>query len=193
LATAPGQPEEERAQGHSVGWLLLVGLIGAALYAFANWTTLSIPVPGTDDVSLRPQYALLTFFGFTFGPLAGLITGFAGNLVGDWLSGSNVTTAWPWSVANGLVGLLMGVAGVWVVRRTAPVRRRAYAAGIASVVATLIGFGFIWVELATQPELGFDYILTREYLPTVIVNSLFAAIATPLLVLAWEPLRPDAS
>lgn len=191
MATAPQQPDDGRTHGHSVGWLLLVGLVGAALYAFANWTTFGIPVPGTDDVSLRPQYALLAFFGFTFGPTVGLLTGLVGNLVGDWLSGTNVSTAWPWSVANGLVGLLMGVAGRWLVRRGEPVRRRAYVAGIASVIATVIGFGFIWLELVTQPELGFEYILTREYLPTVIVNSLFAAVATPLLVLAWEPLRPD--
>jgi len=45
------------------------------------------------------------------------------------------------------------------------------------------------VELVTQQELGFNAILTTEYIPTVIVNSIAAAIVTPILVLAWEPLR----
>jgi len=192
MAVASGELQERGARRPSIGWLLLLGVIGAALYAFANWTTLGIPVPGTDEVSIRPQYALLTFFGFVFGPMVGLIMGLAGNLAGDWLSGFDVSTAWPWSVANGLVGLLAGVGGAMLVGRATPSRRRAYLAGIASVIATLVGFLFIWVELVTQPELGFDYILRHEYLPTVAVNSIVAAVATPLLILGWEPLRHDA-
>jgi energy-coupling factor transport system substrate-specific component len=193
MAVAQGELREPDAMRRSLGWVLAVGLIGASLYAFANWTTFHIPIPGTEDVSIRPQYALLTFFGFAFGPMVGLVTGFVGNLAGDWLSGTNVSTAWPWSVANGLVGLLSGLAALLLVTRSTPVRRRAYLAGLASVIATVVGFLFVWVELVTQPELGFDYILSREYLPTIIVNSIFAAIATPIIILAWEPIRHDAA
>jgi hypothetical protein len=57
------------------------------------------------------------------------------------------------------------------------------------VVATVLGFLLIFIELVTQPELGFNTILTAEYLPTIIANSIAAAIVTPILVLAWEPLR----
>lgn len=192
MAAAQAQMPERGTPRRSLRFVVAVGLVGAALYAFANWTTLSIPIPGTEDVSIRPQYALLTFFGFVFGPMVGLLAGLAGNLAGDWLSGMNVGTAWPWSIANGLVGLLTGWGGLLLARPWTPSRRRASLAGFAAVVATVIGFLFIWVELATQPELGFEYILNREYLPTVAVNSIFAAIATPLLVLAWEPLRHDA-
>lgn len=191
MTVAPGELEQH-APRRSLRWVLAVGLLGAALYAFANWTTLAIPIPGTDDVSIRPQFALLTFFGFVFGPMVGLVMGFVGNLVGDWLSAVNVGTAWPWSVANGLVGLLSGIGAAILVRRDTPSRRRAYLAGVAAVVATVIGFLFIWVELVTQPELGSAYILNHEYLPTVAVNSLVAAIVTPLLILGWEPLRHTA-
>ena len=38
----------------------------------------------------------------------------------------------------------------------------------------VLGFLFIWVELWTQ-DLTFEFILTREYLPTVVVNSVVAA------------------
>jgi hypothetical protein len=62
-------------------------------------------------------------------------------------------------------------------------------AAVAGVVGVVIGFLFIWIELITQPELGFNTILTGEYIPTVIANSIAAAIVTPILVLAWEPLR----
>jgi uncharacterized membrane protein len=194
MAVANGDLQASSAGSRSTTLIIGFGLLGAALYAFSNWTTFHIDIPGTTDVSIRPQYALLTFFGFAFGPMVGLITGLFGNLAGDWLSGFDVTRAWPWSVANGLVGLLTGVGAMLVSRSRG--NARAMTAGVASVVATVIGFGFIWIELVTQPELGAQhgtttaaYILSREYLPTVIVNSVIAAIATPILVLAWEPLR----
>jgi hypothetical protein len=38
------------------------------------------------------------------------------------------------------------------------------------------------------PELDFNTILTTEYIPVVIANSIAAAIVTPILVLAWEPI-----
>ena len=63
------------------------------------------------------------------------------------------------------------------------------AAAIVGVAATILGFLFIFIELITQPELGFNAILTTEYIPTVIANSIAAASVTPILVLAWEPLR----
>jgi hypothetical protein len=66
---------------------------------------------------------------------------------------------------------------------------RAVMAAVAGVVGTIIGFLFIWIELIIQPELGFNTILTTEYIPVVIGNSIAAAIVTPILVLAWEPLR----
>jgi hypothetical protein len=61
-------------------------------------------------------------------------------------------------------------------------------AGVAGVTATVLGFLLIWVELWTQ-DLSFEFILTREYLPTVVVNSVVAAVITPLVVRFWEPLH----
>ncbi|HEX2194265.1 MAG TPA: ECF transporter S component [Candidatus Limnocylindria bacterium] len=168
---------------------LAAGLVGAALYAFANWSTVAIAIPGTDDVSLRPQFALVIFIGFAFGPLAGFVAGFVGNVVGDWLTGFGAFAAWPWSLANGLVGLLSGAFGMLLAGRSASALSRAIMAGVAGVTATVLGFLVIWLELWTQPELGFDYILTREYLPTVVVNSVVAALITPLVVRFWDPLH----
>ena len=44
-------------------------------------------------------------------------------------------------------------------------------------------------RLTLQPDLGAEHILTREYLPTVLVNSVVAAIITPLVVRFWAPLH----
>jgi energy-coupling factor transport system substrate-specific component len=169
--------------------VIVYAAIGAALYAFFNWVSFGIAVPWSNDVSVRPHYGLLTFFGFAFGPVVGFLTGFVGNVVGDQLTGWGAFTSWQWSVANGLAGLVAGLFPFWMASRMSSTSSKAVTAAVAGVVATVIGFLFIFVELVTQQELGFNAILTTEYIPTVIVNSIAAAIVTPILVLAWEPLK----
>jgi energy-coupling factor transport system substrate-specific component len=169
--------------------VIVYSAIGAALYAVLNWTLFAIQIPGTQNVSVRPQFGLVTFFGFAFGPVAGFLVGFVGNTVGDQLAYGSAFGSWWWSVANGLAGLIAGLFPVWMASRMTTLGSRALTSAVAGVVGTVIGFLFIWIELIIQPELGFNTILTGEYIPTVIGNSIAAAIVTPILVYAWEPLR----
>jgi LytS/YehU family sensor histidine kinase len=111
-----------------------------------------------------------------------------GNVVGDQLTGWGAFTSWPWSLANGVAGLLAGLFATMWTRREGT-GGLIVAVAIVAVAATVLGFLLIFIELVTQPELGFNYILTAEYIPTVLTNSVAAAILTPILVLAWEPLR----
>jgi energy-coupling factor transport system substrate-specific component len=169
--------------------VIVYAAIGAALYAVANWTTFAIQMPGTQNVSIRPQFGLVTFFGFAFGPIVGFLVGFVGNTIGDQLAYGSAFGSWWWSVANGLAGLVAGLFPVWMAGRLTSTTNRAVMAAVAGVVGTVIGFLFIWIELIIQPEMGFNAILTTEYIPVVIGNSIAAAIVTPILILAWEPLR----
>jgi energy-coupling factor transport system substrate-specific component len=169
--------------------VIVYAAIGAALYAVANWTTFAIQIPGTENVSVRPQFGLVTFFGFAFGPVVGFLVGFVGNTVGDQLAYGSAFGSWWWSVANGLAGLVAGLFPVMMASRMTTPTNRAVTAAVAGVVGTVIGFLFIWIELIIQPEMGFNAILTTEYIPVIIGNSIAAAIVTPILVLAWEPLR----
>lgn len=169
--------------------VIVYSAIGAALYALLNWTTFAIQIPGTQNVSIRPQFGLVTFFGFAFGPVAGFLVGFVGNTLGDQLAYGSAFGSWWWSVANGLAGLIAGLFPVWMASRMTTLGSKALTSAIAGVVGTVLGFLFIWIELIIQPELGFNTILTGEYIPTVVGNSIAAAIVTPILVYAWEPLR----
>jgi len=168
--------------------VIVYSAIGAALYALFNWIAFAIQIPGTENVSVRPHYGLLTFFGFAFGPVVGFLTGFVGNTVGDQLAYGSAFGSWWWSVANGLAGLVAGVFPFMMASRMTSTGSKAFWAAVAGVVGTVVGFLFIWIELIIQPELGFNTILTGEYIPVVIGNSIAAAIVTPILVLAWEPL-----
>jgi len=171
--------------------LLVMALLGAALYAVFNVVAFEIQLPYTENVSVRPHYGLLTFFGFAFGPGVGFAAGFLGNTIGDWITIGEPFGSWHWSVANGLVGVVAGLVGGWTAWRLMPLRRTASVAAMASLLATVIGFTFIWIELVIQPELGADLILTKEFLPVLLGNGIAGVIVTPILVLAWAPLEPQ--
>jgi energy-coupling factor transport system substrate-specific component len=168
--------------------VIVYSAIGAALYAVFNWISFAIQIPGAESVSVRPHYGLLTFFGFAFGPIVGFLTGFVGNVVGDQLTGWGAFTSPHWSLANGLAGLIAGLFPVWMASRMTSVGSRALTAAVAGVVATVIGFLAIFLGLVLTPEMDFNTILTTEYIPVVVANSIAAAIVTPILVLAWEPI-----
>ena len=91
-------------------------------------------------------------------------------------------------MANGLAGMVAGLFPFMVASRMTSTGSRAFWAAVAGVVGTIVGFLFIWIELIIQPELEFNTILTAEYIPVVIGNSIAAAIVTPILVLAWQPI-----
>lgn len=177
--------------GNSWNRRTVAALVGAGLYAAFNLVAFEIQIPYTQDVSVRPHYGLLTFFGFAFGPMVGFGVGFIGNTLGDWMTTGEPFGSWHWSVANGLVGVIAGLFGVWSGWRLLPLRRQVVTAAAASVVATVIGFVFIWIELVIQPELGTNFILTREYVPVVLGNGIAGMIITPILVIAWAPLEPQ--
>ncbi|HKB28359.1 MAG TPA: ECF transporter S component, partial [Candidatus Limnocylindrales bacterium] len=72
--------------------VIVYAAIGAALYAVLG--LFSFILPGTSDVQIRPAFALVTFFGYAFGPIVGLFAGFVGNAVIDQIQGSGLLTYW---------------------------------------------------------------------------------------------------
>ena len=87
--------------------VIVYAAIGAALYGVLAF--FSFVIPGTANVSVRPAFALVTFFGFAFGPIVGFFTGFVGNAIADQISGWGLLTSWNWSLANGFAGDGAGV------------------------------------------------------------------------------------
>lgn len=84
--------------------------IGAALYAIFSYLFNGsvFVVPSVSQVALRPAIVIPMFFGYTFGPVVGFFTGAVGNMFGDALTGFGLSP--QWSVGNGLVGLISGLA-----------------------------------------------------------------------------------
>lgn len=86
--------------------------IGAGLYGVLSWVFNIVPVPSVSLVSLRPVVAIPIFFGFAFGPVVGFFTGAFGNVLGDALTGWGVFPVWD--IGNGLMGLVPGLAGLYL-------------------------------------------------------------------------------
>lgn len=163
---------------------IVYAAIGAALYAIT--AQFQFPLPGTANVSLRPAYALVPFFGFAFGPIAGLFVGLVGNAIADQLSGWGLLTSWNWSLAVGVSGLITGLAGHWLkdmIRN--PIVRSAVAAAVGIVVGFLLVLSDIW--LGTAENLGVA--MADNYVPVVVANLIVSVILVPILVAAWNPVK----
>ncbi len=91
--------------------------IGAALYAIFSYLfngTVFV-VPSVSQVALRPAISIPMFFGYAFGPVVGFFSGAVGNMFGDALTGFGLSP--QWSVGNGLVGLVAGMALLFTDKR----------------------------------------------------------------------------
>jgi energy-coupling factor transport system substrate-specific component len=166
---------------------IVYAAIGAALYGVLGFL-INIVIPGSNNVSVRPAYALVPFFGYAFGPVVGLFTGLVGNALLDQLSGYGAFTAWNWSIANGLAGLLAGLFAASMAARMSTTTMRIVGAGIIAVLATLIGFLFVFTDIWVFGN-SFEAALTGSYGWVIVPNLIAAIIITPILAAAWEPLK----
>jgi len=167
--------------------VIVYAAIGAALYAVLG--LFSFILPGTSDVQVRPAFALVTFFGYSFGPLVGLFVGFVGNAVIDQIQGAGLLTYWNWSLANGVAGFIAGLATLYVGGMMAgSVGQRAVAGAIASVVGSIIGFLLAFIDIALG-GMDFSTVLSSEYIPVITADVIAVVILVPILVYAWEPLK----
>ena len=163
---------------------IVYAAIGAALYAVLG--LFSFVLPGTSNVYIRPAYALVPFFGYAFGPIVGFFTGFVGNIAIDQLTGYGAFTAWNWSIANGLAGLLAGI--IPIVLGTRFGSNKLVTAAIVAVLATVIGFAFVFTDIWVFGNDPFTA-LTGSYIPVVIANVLTSIILVPILVAVWGPIQ----
>ena len=166
---------------------IVYAAIGAALYGIL--LVAQVPIPGST-VSIRPAFALVPFFGYAFGPIVGFFTGLVGNAIGDQISGWGALTSWNWSLANGLVGILAGLAPMYLARWAASgnVRDRAIGGAVAGAIAVVIGFLLVFSDMALN-KYDFGTVLSTEYLPVVVGDLIATIIIVPILVYAWEPLK----
>lgn len=162
---------------------IVYAAIGAALYGVLGYL-ISIVIPGSNNVAVRPAFAIVTFFGFAFGPIVGLFVGLVGNAIIDFLTGYGAFTAWNWSIANGLVGLIAGL----LAARSFGVSNKILWSAIVAAIATAVGLLFVFTDIVVFGN-DFNTALTGSYLWALWPDLIAAVILTPVLVAAWDPIK----
>ncbi|MBI2762351.1 MAG: ECF transporter S component [Chloroflexi bacterium] len=163
--------------------VIVYAAIGAALYGVV--ALFSFVIPGSNNVSVRPAFAIVPFFGYAFGPVVGLFTGLVGNAIVDQLSGYGLLTAWNWHIANGLVGL---IAGVLAAGSMARMGGKIVGPAIVAAISIVIGMLFVFSDIFVFGN-DFNTALTGSYLWVLVPDLIAGVILVPLLVMAWEPLK----
>jgi energy-coupling factor transport system substrate-specific component len=165
---------------------IVYSAVGAALYGVLV-NVVKIPLPGST-VDVRPAFALVPFFGFAFGPVVGFFTGLVGNMIGDQISGWGLLTSYNWSIANGAVGLIAGLAPMFLASwLNGPISRRAIAGAVAGSIGVVIGLLITFTDIikdAQDPNTSITY-----YTQAVIGDLVATIILVPILVYAWEPVK----
>lgn len=167
--------------------VIVYSAIGAALYAIS--AQFSLLIPGTASVSVRPGFAFVTFFGFAFGPVAGLFTGLVGNALADQISGWGLLTSWNWSVAAGVVGLLAGLTPSFLKSWMGTPSRMLAAAAVGPAVAVIIGYLIVISDIVLGTAENLSVVFADNYGPVVVSNVITVVILTPILVAAWQPIK----
>lgn len=160
---------------------VVYGAIGAALYGVFSWATNILPLPAAGNITFRPAIAVLVFFGVAYGPMAGLLAGFIGNTLGDALSGWGFY--WNWSLGNGLIGLVAGLAMPMI----NDFRARADIIKGISWGVLGIAVGMLFASLTEMFVGGIDFstALVGYFAPAFIGNTIVTIVLLPILMVAF--------
>ena len=156
--------------------------IGAALYGFLSWATNAFPLPAAGNITFRPAVAVMIFFGIAFGPWVGFIAGLLGNVLGDLISGFGFW--WHWSLGNGIIGLIAGLAILWIKDYRKP-KDIALAVGVG-IVGNLVGLLFASVMEKLTGGIDWATAIGGYWLPSAAGNILVTIILLPILMAAYQ-------
>jgi energy-coupling factor transport system substrate-specific component len=173
---------EVRAEPRSVNRPVVVrGMVGAMLYAGLGF--LSFQVPSAANASSLLALAIIPFFGIQFGSVAGFLTGALGNALLEQLHGGGFTLFWNWTIADGLVGMMAGQMGVYVLEY-ASASQRVIRVAVIGVLAAVAGLAFTVTDVLMGS--GFLDWLSTSYLPAVSGNGVAVLLLVPLLDQVWR-------
>jgi energy-coupling factor transport system substrate-specific component len=170
-----------RAEFLSVkGPVVVRGMVGATLHGGLGF--LSFEVPSAANASSLLALAIIPFFGIQFGAVAGFLTGALGNALLEQLHGGGLTLFWDWTIADGLVGMMAGLMGLYVLEY-ASASQRVIRVAVIGVLAAVVGLTFTVTDVLMGS--GFLDWLSTSYLPAVSGNGVAVLMLLPLLDQVW--------
>jgi energy-coupling factor transport system substrate-specific component len=164
-------------------------LVGSALYALSIYPTAILSIPGADNVQLRPGIAIPIICGALFGPTAGFVSGFVGNLAADQALGWGF---WPfWYLGNGVIGLAAGL-----FRPPAPnyARLRTVCGVVARAAGGIaVGMAFASISELWTTQASWEDVVQVNFLPAFLSDLISATILVPIILLFYGILRESTS
>jgi energy-coupling factor transport system substrate-specific component len=128
-----------------------------------------------------PRAGLSKLGSASFGPWVGLLAGFIGNTLGDALSGWGFY--WNWSLGNGLMGMVAGLAMPMIkdFRARADIIK-AVGWGILGIIV-----GMLFASLTEMFTGGIDLntALVGYFTPAVLGNVIVTIVLLPILMIAF--------
>ena len=164
---------------------LLIAVAGGLFYGFANFLSGKYYLPGCSFSEMRPQVVLPMFLGFWVGPWAGFLCGCLGDMAGYLIGGKGILFAPHWSVANGLMGMIPGLAGYIHAKRVDSIQSFARLL-ILLLVAVIVPFGFSSAVTYARGALSLHAAVFSLFLPVVITDILWAFLLLPVLLRAFR-------
>ncbi len=166
-------------------WIKTAGTCIAVgcLYGFANFLSGKVYLPGCTFAELRPQVALPMFIGILYGPVGGFVSGGLGDMLGYTVAGKGPFFAIHWSLANGLMGLIPGLARYFGARPVDSI------ASFVKLLLLLLLASSLPFAFSTGVEYGlgrvpFHLALFGFFLPIFITDTLWAFILIPPMMQA---------
>ncbi|MCK5680720.1 ECF transporter S component [bacterium] len=163
------------------GLCLLIGL----LYGIANFLSGKYYLPGCSFAELRPQVIIPMFMGIIYGPLPGFVCGGLGDMLGYTISGKGPFIAIHWSIANGLVGFIPGLARYFGARSVDSIISFVKLL-ILLLLASSLPFIFATGVEFWLGRISFHQALFAFFLPIFITDTLWALMLIPPLMQACK-------
>jgi energy-coupling factor transport system substrate-specific component len=161
---------------------LTVAAIGAVLYVGLNEFSFVIP----DGAVFFTQFSLsiIPFIGIRFGAVTGFLAGVCGCAFLGQLRGVGFVSWWDWIFAEGLIGLVAGIAGFYLLEHASP-SQRVIRVGVSATLAGIVGLAFTATDILMGAT-AYDWLMSG-YLPAML-SAVAAALLVPLLDHTWESL-----
>jgi energy-coupling factor transport system substrate-specific component len=168
---------------------IAVMVAGSVLYAVAICLTAILNIPGADNVQLRPGVAIPILCGILFGPAAGFVTGFVGNLAADQFLDWGFW--FYWYIGNGIMGL---AAGLFRPPPTAYPRPQAIFLVVGrAAVGIMIGMAIASISEYWVTDSSWNDIVWVNFVPASLSNLINAAIIVPIFLVLYGVLRESTS
>lgn len=162
--------------------ILLLGCAFGIIYGLLNSLSNIFLLPSAPIISLRPQIALPMIVGIIWHPLAGFIAGFAGNIIGDGITGFGLFKFWNWHIANGLMGLIPGLIGYAGISRISTVREFGLLQ-MSIVLACAIGVGAAaGMDVLFLHFMAFPSSLHAWILPAFLTDAVNGFVLVPVIL-----------